>query len=232
MYGDIKYRNELKFLLNKTDAEVIKNSISTACFPDSHVSESGDYYIKSIYFDTAFDKCLNETLDGINLRHKYRIRKYGDKSDIKFEKKMSENGKKCKQVDIISQELLCDILNGECDFRKITDKPVLEEFLCENMMYMYKAVSVIGYNRIPYVYPVGNVRVTFDSEIVVSDDIDSFFDGFCGIEKKVAEDMVVLEVKYDDFLPLFISEILNHSGVMEQTSFSKYANARLALLGV
>lgn len=72
-----KFRHELKFILSKIDAELVKSAISCVCLPDEHVDEDGTYKIKSIYFDTVTDKCLYETLDGVNTRHKYRIRKYG-----------------------------------------------------------------------------------------------------------------------------------------------------------
>ena len=230
MDKNVKYRNELKFVLNKVDAELIKSTIASACFLDEHVNSDGSYEVKSIYFDTLSDKCLFETLDGVNKRHKFRVRKYGNSNEIfKFEKKMSENGLKRKRVDLISRKMLFEILNGSFGCENISDKQVLAEFFTEHLLYMHRPVVVIGYKRIPFIYPIGNVRVTFDSNIVASDDINVFFNDYTGLEKEVIKDMVILEVKYDGVLPPFIRKVLNNSGILEQSAFSKYVMARNAL---
>lgn len=231
MDNNVKYRHELKFVLNKVDAELIRSVIASTCFLDKHVNNDGSYDVKSIYFDTISDKCLFETLDGYNKRHKFRIRKYGNSDEIfKFEKKMSENGLKCKSVDFISQKTLLEILKGSFWGEDISDKPVIAEFINEHMLSIYRPVAVIGYKRIPFIYPIGNVRVTFDSNIVVSDDMEIFLNGYTGLEKEVIKNMVILEVKYDDVLPSFIRKVLNNSGVLEQSAFSKYVMARKALV--
>ena len=142
---------------------------------------------------------------------------------------MSENGLKRKRVDFISQKMLLEILNGSVFCEDISDKPVIADFYNEHMLFIYRPVVVIGYKRIPFIYPIGNVRVTFDSNIVASDDINVFFNGYTGLEKEVLKDMVILEVKYDEVLPPFIREVLNSSGVLEQSAFSKYVMARTSL---
>lgn len=229
----MKYRNELKFILSKIDAELIKCTIDGACLRDEHANADGLYNIKSIYFDTITDKCLYETLDGVNTRHKYRVRRYDNNDNyFKFEKKLAESGLKCKEVDTISRELLDTILDGSNNgeyFSSKSQMKVVSDFMTENLLYMYRPVAVIGYTRRAYIYPIGNVRITFDSNIVVSEDINTFFDGYNGTEYSVLKDEVILEVKYDDMLPDFIRNILNVSGVLDQSAFSKYASARLIM---
>lgn len=226
------FRNEQKFILNKYDAELIRSSVACSCYLDEHTNANGSYDIKSIYFDTILDKCMYETINGENFRHKFRARRYGDSNSlIKFEKKIAENGLKRKEYDNIQQDILLELLDDIYSVRDTSKYPVLAEFIAEHMLYTYRPVVVVGYNRIPYVYPMGNVRVTFDRNIVASDDIGSFWGENTGTEKEVLKDGVVLEVKYDDFLPKFIRDILNESGIMSQTSFSKYVMARAALKG-
>lgn len=70
-----KYRKELKIILNSFDAELIRGAVAKICVLDEHVNTDGVYDIKNIYFDTKSDSCLYDTIDGVNLRHKYRVRK-------------------------------------------------------------------------------------------------------------------------------------------------------------
>ena len=45
--------------------------------------QEGDCYeIRSLYFDDAWDSCMNENAAGVDQREKYRIRIYGPESDV------------------------------------------------------------------------------------------------------------------------------------------------------
>ena len=85
---------------------------------------------------------------------------------------------------------------------------------------------LVSYYREPYVYDAGNVRVTFDSEIRTSlfrrELIESASDGVSATD--VPGDMI-LEVKYDAFLPDVIAMLLQCEGVRQQ-AFSKYGICR------
>lgn len=73
---------------------------------------------------------------------------------------------------------------------------------------------LVSYVREPYVYAPGNVRVTFDSQIRTSLYGRGFLPG--RISDVAASDSpgdVVLEVKYDAFLPEIISCLLQTEGL-------------------
>lgn len=46
----MKFRHELKYLLNPADAELIRERLSVVLHPDPH-AENGEYHIRSLYFD-------------------------------------------------------------------------------------------------------------------------------------------------------------------------------------
>ena len=77
------------------------------------------------------------------------------------------------------------------------------------------------YVRKPYVYRLGNVRVTFDRNISASYQAREFFEPHISRIAVLPTGYHVLEVKYDDFLPDVIYRLID-SGHMRQTTFSKF----------
>ena len=82
-------------------------------------------------------------------------------------------------------------------------------------------VIIVDYDRIPYIYEHGNVRVTFDTNISSSANISAFFDPEILKRPIMPKGQHVMEVKFDGFLPDVIKQILN-LGELRRTSFSKY----------
>ena len=85
---------------------------------------------------------------------------------------------------------------------------------------------MVSYTREPYIYPAGNVRVTFDSDIRTS----LFHRDF--LTQKAPDISAtdtprdrILEVKYDAFLPAVIQDIIQTPGIRQQ-AFSKYGASR------
>lgn len=90
---------------------------------------------------------------------------------------------------------------------------------------------MIEYERTAFVYPGGNVRVTFDRNIMASRACGDFFDErVSGMTPVLPEGLHVLEVKYDELLPDHIARQLE-IGNLRQTAFSKYYLGRLAVRG-
>ena len=80
--------------------------------------------------------------------------------------------------------------------------------------------------REPYVYKAGNVRVTFDSDIRTTLYHRDFLEEqVTDISASERPGDMILEVKYDAFLPEVIRGILQ-AGVMRRQAFSKYAACR------
>ena len=78
---------------------------------------------------------------------------------------------------------------------------------------------------------MGNVRVTFDRNIMASRACDEFLENrVSGMVPILPKGLHVLEVKYDEFLPDFIARQLE-IGNLRQTAFSKYYLGRLAVRG-
>ena len=80
---------------------------------------------------------------------------------------------------------------------------------------------IVIYERKPYVYSVGNVRVTFDQNILASNDIMNFLKEEISVRPIMPAGESVMEVKWDEMLP---DHIKNHLSLdsLQWTSFSKY----------
>ena len=89
----------------------------------------------------------------------------------------------------------------------------------------YKPNIIIDYERIAYVEPITNVRITFDMKISASYELDNFISGDYLNYYVMPSGMNLLEVKFDDILPSYIRRIVESFG-FKQTSFSKYLYGR------
>jgi len=213
------FRKELKYSITNNDFYILNNNLKNLINKDYNCE--GDFYtISSIYFDTYNKTSYNQVKDGISERWKYRIRYYNhDDSYIKLEKKYKINGLTNKSSVRITKNTLKDILNKKIKINK-NNSVLLNEFILKMKTELLRPIIYIEYNRIPYVYKVGNVRITLDFNIGYTNRFDNLFNK----NKKIhyLEDRI-LEVKYNELIPDFIRYrlSLNH---LNQTSFSKFNN--------
>lgn len=226
------YRHELKFLCAEKDLRHMERKVRSLCPPDSHVGSSGSYRIKSLYFDTVDDQCYLENLAGEDHRSKYRIRIYDDHTDqIRLECKSSLHDRKRKETCDLSERQYA-LLTGRLTAHippetDETETPrLLERFLAQQRTKLLRPKVIVEYVRTPYIFPAGNVRITFDRNIRSSPQVTDFL-GTCRTFRSILPpDVHILEVKYDRMLPGAIRELLAGGQDLRRTSFSKYAMCR------
>ena len=85
--------------------------------------------------------------------------------------------------------------------------------------------TIVDYERIPFVYGPGNVRVTVDYNIRTGLHCTDFLNPACVTIPASGND-IILEVKWDDYLPNIIRHAVQLKG-RRQTAFSKYAQCRI-----
>lgn len=223
------FRVENKYLVSDLDLAVLSQRLQAVMPSDSHQTGSC-YHIRSVYFDDLWDSCMDENDAGIDIRKKYRIRTYGSPaSPIKLEIKEKRSGLTKKTACTISQEELDAILSGR-DL-PFDDRAPLNQLLTQMRLRRMQPKAIISYERTAFVHPSGNVRITFDRNIMASTALETFqnerIDGCIPV---LPAGMHVLEVKYDEFLPDFIARQIE-LGKLRQTAFSKYYLGRLAVNG-
>lgn len=196
------------------------------------VHQDGDCYeIRSLYFDDLSDRCMDENEAGVDQRQKFRIRTYGaDASVIHLEIKEKQRGLTRKTACSLSAEECRGLMDGSLPFG-VDDRAALNQLQIQRRCFHMKPKAIITYERTAFVHPTGNVRITFDRNIMAS----RFCEDFChrqiaGLIPVLPAGMHVLEVKYDELLPDFIARQLE-TGKLRQTMFSKYYLGRLAIAG-
>ena len=170
-----------------------------------------------LFYKPVDNRCYYENLNGTDLREKYRIRIYEhSKNSIMLECKRKERGKTRKTSHPISYDLANSIME-----RKEFCIDELPPPARKMTLLGLRPVIIVEYTRIPYVYSMGNVRVTFDMGISFSSSISELFEERIQRRPAMPIGLHIMEVKYDEFLPDHIYRALN-LGTLQQTTFSKY----------
>ena len=219
------YRNELKFEVSDIMLEEIRYRIAPVMRVDAH-QEGDAYLIRSLYFDDLRDTCLQENEAGIDKRSKYRIRAYNRSADfIALERKSKLRGLTSKEQARITMEQYERYIGGE-PVRPIEDlPPLMRELEYERIRAGMRPKCIVEYERTAFVYPIGNVRVTFDRNIRGSDKLRDMFCEKLDAYPVLPAGHSILEVKFDKILPSFILQLLD-LGTLRHQSFSKYYYAR------
>ncbi|MGI5824089.1 MAG: polyphosphate polymerase domain-containing protein [Bacillota bacterium] len=221
-----KFRHELKYEINYGQYLALQKRIQPIMSLDQYAQDSGCYQIKSIYFDTPNDKALKEKLYGLQKHEKFRIRYYNDDlTHISLEKKLKYNSLCTKLGTVLSEQECRNLLEGRTDWMLNHSQPLVKELYCRMKNQVLRPKVMVSYRREPYVYPAGNVRVTFDSQIRSSMLRQNFLDRAADIDTADNTGHMLLEIKYDNYLPEIISDIVQTEGIRQQ-AFSKYAAAR------
>ena len=223
------YRHELKFEVSDADLTMIYYRLKALMHMDAH-QEGSSYCIRSLYFDDFSDSCMRENEDGLDNRRKYRIRIYnGSDETINLEKKIKFRGMTRKESVLLKREICEAYMNGQIPDFSEAQSDLEKELLCEVKMNGMQPKSIVEYERTAFVEPKGNVRITFDRNISGCSQVDTFFESHLKASPVLPVGHHVLEVKYDELLPQYISDVLEIS-TLQQTSFSKYYYSRQRLL--
>lgn len=192
---------------------------------DSHAVD-GKYEIRSLYFDTPSDRALREKLDGVNQREKFRIRLYNyDTSVIFLEKKSKWNNLCSKESTELTEEEVQRLLRGEIMWMKNTDRVLCRELYDKMVGQGLRPKTIVDYIREPFVFAPGNVRVTLDYAIHTGLQCTDFLNPQA-VTVPVGEDRILLEVKWDEYLPDIIREAVSLES-RRAGAFSKYAQCRI-----
>jgi hypothetical protein len=218
-------RHELKHYINAADYAQLRARLRVVAERDKNAGDDGSYVVRSLYFDNYMDKAVIEKLSGLSRREKFRLRHYnGDTAFIRLERKSKANRLAYKESEEITAEQCEALLAGRFDCIKKPEFPLMMELYTKIHYQNLRPRSIVEYRREAYVYRAGNVRITFDTHIKTSDNIAVFLSP--GITAIPAAASMILEIKYDGFLPDIIREIVQ-IGSRNQTEFSKYVAARL-----
>jgi len=222
---DEKGRHEHKLNINYADYMQLSSRLRHIAKFDENALDDGSYIIRSLYFDNYADKAVVEKLSGASRREKFRIRFYNDDpSFIRLEKKSKANRLCYKKNAPITVDQCEGILAGNWRLLKESGQELLMELYTKMHYQNLRPRTIVDYKRETYVYHAGNVRITFDSNIRTSNNVSSLFNP--ELVTIPAASAIVLEIKYDGFIPEIIRQLVRIDS-RNETEFSKYVVSRL-----
>ena len=219
------YRVEDKYCCSPTELFLLQDRIGAVLQPDRNENSEDGYSIVSLYFDDLADNCYQDTLDGYGIRDKYRIRIYNHSfENIRLEVKQKKDSRICKQSKRIDREQMYRLIHGECIESEMSSEDPATLFNVAIQTRGLRPKVNVAYERKAYVFEPGNTRITFDRNIRASDWIEWFGQADIAYDPLREQD-AVLEIKYDEFIPDFLLQMLE-LGNMRQTAYSKYQLCR------
>ncbi len=221
----MQLRHEWKHEITYLDMLLIRQRLKAVAKVDKNAVD-GKYQIRSLYFDTPSDTALREKLNGVSRREKFRIRYYnGNTSFINLEKKIKMAGLGTKISANLTKEQAQAIVDGNLDWMKENEQELVRELYVKMKNDGLRPKTIVDYEREPFIFSAGNVRVTLDYNIRTGLGCTDFLNTEC-ITVPVAESPIILEVKWDNFLPSVIKDAVQLEN-RQTKAFSKYAVCRM-----
>ena len=229
-----KFRHELKFLISEQEKELIEKRLELFMKRDAHVKD-GCYTIRSLYFDDIWQSAYEEKMAGTSSRKKYRIRIYNNSDEvIHLERKRKEGQYIQKTSAKLTKEETKRLIAGDFSFLAKREEPLCQDFYREWLMNrMYPAV-VVDYERVPFVYPYGDVRITFDMRVRAGLFTNNLFDAALPVAEVMEPGKLIMEVKFTEYLPELIRDVLPvaDSAYMAYSKYTMCLEKKKELSGV
>lgn len=219
-------RHELKYFINRGDMLALGHRLGGVLHPDPHADENGEYFIRSLYFDDAYDTAYYDKQAGVMHRDKYRIRIYNLSDDVIFLERKRKAGDLIQKSSARISRKLCDqILSGNANKLETVDNELIHDLFCQMRLNLLRPTVIVDYTRETFIHPVENVRITFDKQLRTGLFSKDLFSPDIMTVSPLDDGREILEVKYDTYLPDFIAGMLWNIPA-ERSAVSKYVLCR------
>lgn len=221
------YRHELKYYISKAEYELISRRLSLTMDHDENARSNGRYFIRSLYFDDYSNNAMEEKLAGTDSRNKYRIRIYNlsDKA-IKLERKHKEGPYIYKQSISLSREECEALIRGDCSFLLRRREKFARVLYADFRLRHLRPKVLVDYWREAYVFPEQDVRVTFDMGLRTAYRAVNLFEKSIPTYPAVDDYGMIMEVKFNDYLPGYIRTLIQPVQNAQRSAISKYCLCR------
>ena len=193
---------------------------------DDFNGENGEYFIRSLYFDTYNNLDYYNKLIGVSERKKLRLRIYDFNTEkVKLELKNRYGQYMMKETATISSEDAIDLISGNSSNLLNYNSTMTGSVY--NLLHhsLYKPTLLVDYEREAYTYPFDNIRITFDKNVRVNNFDFNIFSNKINMVPVFDSDVFILEVKYDHMIPSFLLNVIS-TITAERSSISKYCMGR------
>ena len=224
----VPLRHELKFFITPLEYEVLHRVLERTLHRDSNGDENNEYAIRSLYFDTRYNDALIDKLDGVKNRDKYRIRIYNFSDKIIRMECKTKVGQMISKRSLGIPRLLAEqLIAGDPTGLERTRSGLLRDVYREMAINGLRPVVIVDYVREAYIHQAEEVRITFDKQLhtgLLSKDI---FNPNVSTIPAFDNNEMILEVKFNRFLPPYIRDLLcTHVHSAQNSAISKYVWCR------
>ena len=224
----VPLRHELKFFISPIEYEVLSRQLDRVLERDPFGNENNEYHIRSLYFDTIFNDALVDKLDGVKNRDKNRIRIYNfsDKV-IKMECKTKVGSLISKRSVKIPRSLAEQLIACDPTGLEQSRSGLLRDIYREMKLSYLRPMVLVDYVREAYLHPAEEVRITFDKQLHTGLSSVDIFNPNVPTISPFDHNELILEVKFNRFLPNHIRDLLCTCVKSAQNSaISKYVWCR------
>ena len=188
---------------------------------DKHAGPTG-YTIRSLYFDDYYEAARYDKLAGVNERQKYRIRIYDGRDDVIRLERKEKVGQYINKTgaSLTLRELESLFCGNTSEFLSRSEK-LCQDFYLEIVTNGLHPVVLVDYERVPFVFPYGDVRVTFDEHVRAGAWAGDLFDMDTPAYEVLPPGVCILEVKFTEYLPDVVRDLLPTSDAA-RVAASKY----------
>ena len=223
---EIPARHEYKYFISFGEYAHLSRTLDHVLQRDSNGDEFNEYHIRSLYFDDEYDTAFVDKMSGVQGRDKYRIRIYNFSDRlIRLERKSKYGDGIAKQSVAISRELCDQLCAGVPDGLERSDQPLLRDMYKQMRLKGLQPVVIVDYVREAYIHPAEHVRITFDKQLRTGLFSHDLFDRWLPTVCPLEDNSMILEVKYDNYLPDYIRRLLWSCNAM-RSAISKYTLCR------
>ncbi|MHA6253318.1 VTC domain-containing protein [Oceanobacillus sp. CAU 1775] len=226
---EIFRRKEQKYLITLEQYNALIQRIAPYMRPDKFGDE-GRYTVTSLYFESADNKIYYETKNKLRYRQKLRLRVYNDadlNSTAFFEVKQKHKkvvNKRRMLIPLSEAYRYLHEMDEDLTKYETSNQQVLREIDYFRKLYQLEPGMVVSYDRHAlHGIKDKELRMTFDFNLRCRNDDLQVENGPYG-DLFIDENLVVLEVKVNDSVPLWLTRILQELNC-EQRSASKYCTS-------
>ncbi|OQB25429.1 MAG: VTC domain protein [Firmicutes bacterium ADurb.Bin182] len=220
------YRHELKYYINQGNYTLLSNRLRLTMELDKYCRKNGEYFIRSLYFDDWDNNAFRTKLEGVDDRDKYRIRIYNfTDSAIKLECKHKENSYILKNSLMITREEAESLIAGDFDFLLQRPEPFAKIMYFNFRTKLLKPRVIVDYSREAYVFPLEDIRVTFDKNVRTAFRTTDLFERAIPTYPVVQDYDMIMEVKFNRYLSTYIRDLIQISSA-QHSAISKYCLCR------
>ena len=219
-------RQEIKYILPVEKLSVLQRKLDGIMERDRY-GNGGQYMVRSQYYDSLRDGDLYDNLNGVMEKRKIRIRIYDAEAvsaKLEYKCKSGSGGRK-SSIRITRQEAI-RLEQGKWEWLLERPEELAGYLYGKTVREKYIPRTIVEYQRLAYASPVSNTRITFDTQIKGTLNPYGLFGEKQQYVPLMEEDLGVLEVKFDHFLPDYLRKILDRIDSQAEAN-SKYTRARM-----